>query len=77
MSEDEPKDWEPVPDEIPPDKLQKKWDGEEYAAQPAVVCSSCKINLPPDSFRCLHCGARVFKDSGLLGKIISWIQFWR
>lgn len=78
LNEDDPKDWEPAPDEVPPDSLQKKWDKEEEIVRPsALVCPTCKSYVPSDSFRCLHCGGQVFKNSGLLGKIMSWIQFWK
>lgn len=74
--EDDPKDWE-TRDEVPPERLQKKWDREEFSELPAVVCFSCKKRVPADSFRCIYCGAGVFKDSGLLGKILKWIRFGR
>jgi hypothetical protein len=73
---EDPKDWE-TQDEVPPEKLQKKWDEEEYADGPTVDCPSCKKRVPASSFKCLYCGAQVFHDSGLLGKIMKWIRFWR
>ncbi len=76
-SEDDPKDWE-IPEEGEvPERLQKKWDEEEYKEQPAVTCPACKKRVSADSFRCLYCGERVFKDSGLLGKILKWFRFGR
>ena len=73
MNTEEPKDWENA-DEIPPERLQKKWDREEYEELPAVLCSSCKKHVPAGTFRCIYCGAQVFKDSGLLGKLFKWIR---
>ncbi len=64
----EPKDWENL-EEIPPEKLQKKWDREESAESPAVTCPECGKRVPATSFQCLYCGFRIFQDSGLLGMI--------
>jgi hypothetical protein len=72
-NEDDPKDWE-LNEETPPDKLQKKWEHDDYEERPAVVCPSCKKRVPADSFRCLYCSTRVFHDSGLLGRILKWIK---
>ncbi len=66
-------DWEEQ-DEIPPEKLQKQWEKEEYEEKPAVPCPSCHKRLPASSFKCLYCGGQVFHDSGLLGKIMKWIR---
>ncbi len=71
--EEDPKDWEGR-DEVPPEKLQKKWDRDEYEEKPAVECPSCKKRVPADSFKCLYYGSQVFQDSGLLGKILKWIR---
>ncbi len=74
-SEDIP-EWE-MPEEEAPEKLRKKWDSEELEEKPAVTCPACKKRVPADSFRCIYCGERVFKDSGLLGKILKWVRFGR
>ncbi len=71
--QDDPKDWEDN-EEIPPDRLQKKWDRDEYEELPPVQCPACKKRVPADTFRCLYCGQRVFKDSGLLGRILKWFR---
>ena len=71
---DEPKDWENE-DVVPPETLQKKWEREEMEERPAVICAACKKRVPADSFRCLYCGAVVFRDSGILGKMMKWIKF--
>ncbi len=70
---EEPKDWEDQ-DEVPPEKLQKKWDRDEYEERPAVICPACKKRVPADTFRCLYCNAQVFKDSGVLGRILKWFR---
>jgi hypothetical protein len=72
VEEDFP-DWENH-EEIPPEKLQKKWDSEEMEEKPAVTCSSCKKRVPASSFKCIYCGNQVFKDSGLLGTLLKWFR---
>lgn len=72
-SEEDPKDWE-WPEEVPPERLQRKWETEESHEKPAVACPSCKKRVPADSFQCLYCGGQIFYDSGLLGKILKWIR---
>jgi len=73
IMDDEPKDWE-IEDEEPPEKLRRKWDDEEAKELKAVSCPKCKQPLPGDAFQCLYCGAQVFHDSGLLGKIWKWLK---
>lgn len=70
---EEPKDWENE-EELAPEKLQKKWDREEYEEKAAVECSFCHKKVPASCFKCLYCGTQVFHDSGLLGKILKWIK---
>jgi hypothetical protein len=73
MENDEPKDWE-IEDEEPPDRLKRKWDREEAKELKAVTCPNCHQPLPGDAFKCCYCGSQVFKDSGLLGKILKWLR---
>ncbi len=76
MSEDDaPKDWENVPEEEVPEKLERKWSQESNPSfKETVICPSCKNDLPRDSVVCLFCGTRVFHDSGLLGKLLKWFK---
>lgn len=71
--DDELKDWE-IPDEIPPERLQKKWESEEMEEKPAVTCKACQKRVPASIFKCIYCGAQVFQDSGILGKILKWFR---
>ncbi len=71
--EDEPKDWENQ-DEVPAERLQRKWDSEEMEEKPAVTCPGCQKRVPASILRCIYCGHRVFHDSGLLGKILKWVR---
>ena len=73
FDEDEPKEWE-IEDEEPSESLKKKWDEQDQKELKAVHCSECNKPLPGDAFRCLYCGAQVFHDSGLLGKILKWFK---
>ena len=70
--EEEPKDWE-IEEESPPEKLRKKWDKDDLLEK-MVECPACKKRQPQRSLNCLFCGARIFEDSGLLGKILKWIR---
>lgn len=71
MSEEE--DFREIPDEEVPENLRKKWDREDYESEMLEKnfkpCPHCKKFIEPRSFSCLHCGQRVFWDSGILGKI--------
>ncbi len=40
-----PHDWE-MKDEVPPERLQKKWEREEASGSGTVVCPSCKKETP-------------------------------
>ena len=70
--DDEPKDWE-IEEEEPPEKLKRKWDWEERTERKAIPCPKCKKYVPEDSLTCLFCGAKVFRDSGFLGKFLKWL----
>ena len=67
---EEPEDGE----ELPPGKLQDKWFREELSFKETVTCAACGKELPRETLACLFCGARVFQDSGLLGKILKWFR---
>ncbi len=71
--EDEPKDWE-MEEEEPPERLKRKWEEEEQKELKADFCRSCHQALPGDAFQCFYCGTQVFRDSGLLGKILKWLR---
>jgi len=73
MTDEEPKDWE-IEDEEPAPKLRKKWDEEEEKELKASQCPQCDKVLRGDAFQCMYCGAQVFQDSGLLGKIMKWLK---
>ncbi len=70
---DEPKDWEDH-EERPPDKLRRKWDKEESEEPAPITCRFCKKRVSGASFFCMYCGARIFEDSGILGRILMWIR---
>ena len=71
--DNEPKDWE-AEDENPPENLKRKWVEREYFGKKMVVCPSCHKPASSDSVSCPFCGAQIFHDSGLLGKILKWIK---
>ncbi len=68
-----PDDFGEIPDEEVPDKLQKKWENEDFESEILEKnfkpCPYCGKFIEPRSFSCLYCGTRVFWDSGLLGGI--------
>ena len=70
---DELKDWE-VEDENPHENLARKWVEREYFDKKTVDCPYCRKAVPSDSVSCLYCGAQIFQDSGLLGRIFKWIK---
>ena len=61
-------------EEIPPGRLQDKWFRRELSFKETVECPACKKELPRDTVTCLFCGARVFYDSGLLGRLMKWLK---
>ena len=71
--EDEPKDWE-IEEEVPSEKLERKWEKEDAAGRTTVVCPQCKKHVPAEPLNCIFCGAQVFRDSGFLGKLLKWFQ---
>ena len=71
--DDEPKEWE-IKDEIPPKELEDKWFKESLSFRETVTCPSCAKELLLETLTCLFCGAKVFYDSGLLGKLMKWMQ---
>ena len=73
QDDEDPKDWE-MEDEDPPENLKRKWIEQEYFGNKTVVCASCKKHIPADSVTCLFYEARVYHDTGLLGKILKWLK---
>ena len=68
-----PDDFEEIPDEEIPGKLQRKWENEDFESEMLEKnfkpCPHCGKFIDPRSFSCLYCCERVFWDSGLLGRI--------
>ncbi len=71
--DDEAKDWE-IEDENPPENLKRKWIVREYFGKKTVICSSCKKSVPSEGISCILCGAQIYQDSGVLGKILKWVK---
>ena len=71
--DDNPKDWE-IEEEVPSENLREKWAKEERKELKAAHCPECGQPLRGDAFKCYYCGAQVFRDSGLLGKILKWLK---
>lgn len=71
--DEDPGDWENA-EETPPGKLQDKWFREELSFKETVPCPACGKALPRETLTCLFCGAQVFQDSGLLGKLLKWFK---
>lgn len=71
--EDDLKEWEGE-EEMPPGRLKDKWFREELSFKETVICPACGKELPRETVTCLFCGAQVFYDSGLLGKIIEALK---
>lgn len=61
-------------DEDPPENLKRKWIEREYFGKKTASCPSCGKIVPSEGLTCLFCGAEIFHDSGLLGKILKWIR---
>lgn len=77
QDDEEREDWEQDPEqeeEVPPDKLRDKWFRDELSFKETVACPACKKELPRETLTCLFCGAKVFYDSGLLGRFAKWIK---
>lgn len=75
MADDDPKDWEPIEDEVPPDPLKRKWEREEIMPKDPVRCQRCGKFSPSAGLRCLFCGtALAHKDVGLLTTIVLWFK---
>lgn len=71
---DDPKDWEEMEEENPPENLRRKWIEREYFGKETVVCPSCQKHVPSECIDCIFCGKQVYFDSGLLGKILKWFK---
>ena len=73
FDDDEPKDWEELDEEVPPEHLQRKWDNEEPDFHKTTTCPGCKQLVSADVLTCAVCGAQVFRESGFLRKLLKWI----
>lgn len=71
--DDEPDDSE-IEDEKPNENLKRKWIEREYFGKKTVECPSCGKIVPAEGMKCLFCGAQIFHDSGVLGKILKWVK---
>jgi hypothetical protein len=60
---DEPHDWE-IKDEEPPEHLRKKWDREEDSDARAIVCPSCKREIPGGNLTCIFCSGFLEQGPG-------------
>ena len=61
-------------EEDAPENLKRKWIERDYFGKETVECPACKKFVPASSVTCLFCGAQVFHDSGLLGKLLEWFK---
>ncbi len=68
MDEDE-MDFLPVPEEVPPENLRKKWEKEEFAGKETVQCRHCGKWVPKENMTCLYCREKIFYESGPLGRM--------
>ena len=73
--DEEPKDWEPIQDEDPPEKLKRKWIEEEFVPKDPVRCKSCQKFVPASNLACLFCGATIeHVDAGFLTRLLFWFK---
>jgi len=71
-------DWEELPEEDPPEKLQRKWDEEAYGEKRFSLCPACRKEVPTENLTCIFCGVPVNENTGLLGSLASGFKrlFW-
>lgn len=50
-----PKDWE-LNEEIPPERMRRKWEEEEIEGFSPVLCFHCERAVRTDSLLCPFCG---------------------
>lgn len=68
--DDELKDWE-MKEEVPSEKLKRKWAHEDWEGVPPIVCPSCKKEISADVLSCVFCGAQVLdRKSGFLTRFL-------
>jgi hypothetical protein len=83
LQDDEgPQDWE-IKEEMPPERLQKKWAREEVAGPGRVRCGVCEKETPAENLTCIFCGADLnFENGGTaisqggcpLRCLLSWVK---
>ncbi len=65
-------DWEELPEEMPPEQLQRKWVERDYFGQKFVLCPDCRKEVPAENLTCIFCGAVLAQeDTGLLGRLLG------
>jgi hypothetical protein len=74
MNDGGPEDWEEIEEENAPENLKRKWIEREHFQKKPVACPLCGKSAASDSLTCLFCGAYVFEDTGLLGKLLKWFK---
>lgn len=66
-------DHEILPEESEPENLKRKWEADELEeavrGKRQTTCSGCGHEVDASSLACLFCGARVFQESGFLGRL--------
>ncbi|HNX69316.1 MAG TPA: hypothetical protein PLL75_04535 [Candidatus Omnitrophota bacterium] len=71
QGDEEPKEWE-VGEEVPPEKLRKKWEAEDRETG-SWVCASCKRETPRNSGTCIFCG-EVLREGFSWGRLFSRLK---
>lgn len=64
-------DWEELPEEIPPEQLQRKWLEREHFEKKFLVCPGCQQEAPAENLTCIFCGVPLTDNTGLLGCLIG------
>ena len=64
-------DWEELPEETPPEQLQRKWVEREHFGKKFAVCPACQKEVPAENLTCIFCEVPLTEDTGLLGRLIS------
>ncbi len=66
-------DYEILPEESEPENLKRKWEADELEeavrGTRRTNCPGCGHEVDASSLTCLFCGARVFQESGFLGRL--------
>ncbi len=74
MVNEDLKDWEQLPEEMPPEKLVRKWVERDHFGKKFALCPSCQKEVPAENLTCIFCGARICENSGLLGNLLGWFK---